>query len=316
MVGDGYTCLDPNLIVAGVEKITPERHDIPFVWAKAVNFTTQADTYIPKQLVDMPYIQLEGEALLRVSITTGAACGNSLQDAVKRGFLELVERDAFMLSWLTQTGLSEIDICGSKISQNTLLYHSLNEVNRYQLKPYFYRMVSFENIPAVVCVLKDDADVGVPFSVGAKCSDNFESAMLGALEESIQLRHWLRTIHTGELQGAEQPNSLIERGLLTQTPKYQESLDEWINASCENTEINFNDLKSEHSINYPSDLFFIDLSHRKPEKLKAHKFAVAKCIVPSFQPLYLTETLSDLAWSRILPRLKNKTINPIPHPFL
>lgn len=316
MTDNGLSCLDPNTIVAGIEKIVPKRHHIPFVWTKAVNFSTGNQSYIPKQLIDMPYIQVDDEALLRISITTGAACGASQGDAIKRGFLELVERDAFMLSWLTRSGLTKINKCLESISKSSLLFRSIHEVNRYNLKPNFFKMLAYGNLPAVVCVLRDDSGVGVPFSIGAKCSETIKSAILGALEEAIQLRHWLRTIDSVDKKEYSEPNTLRERGLLTQKPEYQEKLNDWLKTSCSGEELSSCELDKHHDVTFPADLFFVDLSYRMPEKVKDLQFSVVKCVVPSFQPLFLTETLSDLAWNRILPRLGSNVLNPTPHPFL
>ena len=40
--------------------------------------------------------------MLRWAVTTGLATGQSLEEAIAKGILEVVERDAFMISYLNR----------------------------------------------------------------------------------------------------------------------------------------------------------------------------------------------------------------------
>lgn len=317
LISEGFVCVDPNTIAAGVENPAPNRRELPFYWSDGFYAKSYEPVKIPTQLIDMPYSQGDDEAILRVSITTGAACGSGIEDAITRGYLELVERDAFMLSWLTMTGLTRINIESMRASKQQGFAKALNEVRRYKLEPEFFQMRNDKNIPCVVCVLNDTLSKIVPFSIGAKCATNFAASILGSLEEAVQLRHWLRTISGEQDENLNQPNTLRERGHMTLRRKYQTHLKKWISLATDSSQIlNLGRrINVDHIIEIPEEVVVCDLTYRMTDEIKGSGFNVVKCIAPSLQPLYLTESLHDYAWPRIEKR-KSGFLNTVPHPFL
>jgi len=68
-----------------------------------------------------------------------------------------------------------------------------------------------------------------------------------------------------------------------------------------------------------------DVNHRLPSRIRDMGFNTMKSVIPEFQPLYLTESLRDIAWERISFVERNLDINSpfpkgfineFPHPFL
>ncbi|MDQ7843932.1 MAG: YcaO-like family protein [Armatimonadota bacterium] len=70
-------------------------------WTKGVDLSTHAAVYLPAQLV---YLGAEagavaGDTPIGYATSNGMACGLSAEEAVLGGLLEVVERDAVMLTW-------------------------------------------------------------------------------------------------------------------------------------------------------------------------------------------------------------------------
>jgi len=73
-------------------------------WTKGVDLSTNASVYLPAQLV---YLGAEagvtaGDTPIGYATSSGMACGPSAEAAILGGLLELVERDAVMLTWYAQ----------------------------------------------------------------------------------------------------------------------------------------------------------------------------------------------------------------------
>src|ERR1043166_8592474 len=89
--------VDPRCIPFGV---APPKRDVAndrVEWTLGINLLTQAPLWIPSQLVFVPHLFRKGEVIWRAPITTGAAAGTSIEDALYAGICEVVERDAFMV---------------------------------------------------------------------------------------------------------------------------------------------------------------------------------------------------------------------------
>lgn len=72
-----------------------------FYWEKLTDFNTGKKVYIPAQCVYTKY-QFGQEKIIRIPVSTGAACHFDYQQALLKGLLELIERDNFSLHYLTK----------------------------------------------------------------------------------------------------------------------------------------------------------------------------------------------------------------------
>ncbi len=107
--------LDPRQLVLysseQYEKISwrPFREDAMLGWVKAYSFVQDKSILVPAMAVFLDY-QLQNEDEYFVErLSTGLAAGPSLLRAIVSAALEVIERDAFMISWYNKLPCSRID---------------------------------------------------------------------------------------------------------------------------------------------------------------------------------------------------------------
>ena len=69
-------------------------------WAEGFSLTKKERVLVPAFAVYMPYQSNIGEFPIVQQITTGLACGNTIEEAILSAVCEVAERDAAMLTWL------------------------------------------------------------------------------------------------------------------------------------------------------------------------------------------------------------------------
>jgi ribosomal protein S12 methylthiotransferase accessory factor len=332
--------VDPNSISAGMGRSTPDRRSFEIEWVSGFGLKPSRFSWIPSQLVFVPHSFSDDEVIIRPPITTGAAAGMTIEDALYRGLCEVVERDAFMISWLRQLRLTRLrPTRGLTGNESSILQNTLEASLRYKLMPQFFLLPTGVPLFTVLCVLWDFTGIGPAVTVGAKASWNVISATLGSLEEAHQMRPWMRHLLEENSQdtmpNAQLPRTLRERALLWLSKGPVQYLSAWLSQCQEEIEISDSHIgRSQASLGDLVDaiqaqggtVYAVDLS----AKLRRHHqrgptMNVVKAIVPEYQPLYLTEELRDYSWPRLdsaEKRLRVEALRPssqmssVPHPFL
>jgi len=333
LVQQNLCALDPFQLVIGDEHRHKSRRNDKISWIQGFDLNLQVPALIPAQLVFVPHIFRDNEAVWRSAVSTGAAAHSTLEGALYAGLCEVVERDAFQIAWLRQLRLTRINIT----TGDTYLYNSLNKLidagKRYHLHCELYQLPC--SIPLSVCmaVIWDNTGIGPRCSLGAKCSQSSLTACLGALEEAYQMRSWLR--YTLNKSGAFSKNkpldTLLDRSRHWLTHEASEVLKSWtqqftssISLSERPSELSLGELVE--SVKQDGGTpYFVDLTAKLPECLHQLGLHITKVIIPEYQPLNLTESMEDFALLRIdnaSQRLNAEALIPAgekfryPHPFL
>jgi ribosomal protein S12 methylthiotransferase accessory factor len=68
-------------------------------WVEGTSLATGQSAYLPGVMVYVPHQAVEGEVRVCDQISTGLACAHSRSSALAKGILEVVERDALMITW-------------------------------------------------------------------------------------------------------------------------------------------------------------------------------------------------------------------------
>src|SRR5439155_5927506 len=76
-------------------------------WVEGADLSRGCAAWLPAQLVYLP--PFPDEAPIGYSTSSGLAAAPTFDEAVLRGLLELVERDAFMLAWRNRLSLPLLD---------------------------------------------------------------------------------------------------------------------------------------------------------------------------------------------------------------
>lgn len=332
--------LNPAEVVSFSEKqrkYLPQKYlfneNSQFKWIKGYSLSLLRPVWIPAQLVFVPY-ETKSEPKIRRPISTGAACWTSLAGAIYQGICELIERDAFMITYLNKLKRAKINI--SK-RQNPLLKEICRAFKRYKLELYVVETTTDIPIPAFMAVIIDRTGVGPAVSVGLRASLNPEEAIIGAIEEAQHIRDWIR----GEMA----KNSYVkivkkktiddsgERSILwSKTDKISKldfllknsdfkNLSEIKNSSSERA---LGNLKTVLSFLKKTNLEVLYVDITQPEVKKAG-FEVAKVIIPKLHPLYIFEPPAYRGGKRLyqVPKIlgytkekaREEDLNEFPHPF-
>jgi len=309
----------------------------PFSWIPGKQLLSLKDAYIPAQLVYLSYRRKPGEGLLRLPISTGAASGTAYSASVYRGLCEIIERDAFMITYLNKLPRARVPLEKTK---NEDIRKLLDIIKNYDLKAYSFDITTDLGIYSFLSVIYDKTGLAAAISTGLKSSLNPTEALLGSLQEAIHPRTWLRREKdnfSGNRADLMKPVELSPRGLLwsslnavsqldflLKSTTITKPIDEYKDESEKTSEANLRKtvtLLQKHGY----DAYAVDITPNLPS-LKNTKFNVVMTIVPQLQPLYLDERFPFLGGNRLYtvpvtlgyfkkPK-KESELHEFPHPFL
>lgn len=308
-----------------------------FRWVPGWSLTRQKKTLVPLQLASFGYTApLKGlEPLLLMPVSTGAAAHRSLSAALLNGLLEVIERDAFMITWLNALTPPRIDYA-------TLKDESLQKIcallKRYRLDFFLLPLPSDMPVHTILALILDSTGVGPAVSVGAKSSGDLVRAVQGALTEAIACRSSVRRYYM--------ENPAHQKGSApTLDPKTldREGRLRWWSTIDKIKEIQFlvtgELVSAEASNRYPRHRndeealrYLVEVLKSKkhevvyvemldPRLRAALQFHAVMVIVPGLQPLHLFEGLPYVWGDRLdhVPQelgLRQRGVhNTLPHPF-
>lgn len=112
--------------------------------------------------------------------SNGLAAGADLNDAALRATLELIERDAFMLTWYCRLPGQELDVDGS-LDPGT---ESVLEMVRQQgARISFYLLNAGIHVPTVLCIARGNGKTWPGATLGLGCHLNLQTAVRKAVME-------------------------------------------------------------------------------------------------------------------------------------
>lgn len=332
--------VDPNSIVAGTDRKIADRRSTKIYWLSGSALADGSDRWIPYQLIAVPHLFVDEETVWRAPITTGAAAAFSAEEALYEGLCEVIERDAFMISWLRQLQLARVARLpeSGKDPLVSLLARTVASTLRYKLRPEFYVLPTGLPVSCIMCLLWDDTGLGPPDTIGTKASWNISLSMLGALEEALQERPWIRRIHarrsTVTRENDRRIETLTDRASLWLSKEAGVILQNWVEESsalvaseslydeCKPCSLRDLTLAIESQ---GATVYAVDLSLYLPDKIRELGIQATKIVIPEYQPLYLIEELTDYSWDRLVSaeeRLGTRAAQPssvpfsFPHPLL
>jgi ribosomal protein S12 methylthiotransferase accessory factor len=313
----------------------PFNEDTQVHWVEAINLNTNQACHVPAILVYAPYLcaKQSKERPIWQSITTGLACHCSQTEAVIAGLCEVIERDAFTITWQAQ-------LTRDKIALSSLSQTNKQLVSRFEQVGYQVHLINItmdNNSPSIMAILRSDNPNTLPIVTSASTAMDPEDSVRKALEE---LAHTER--HATQLKQALAP--LAEVADFTNIKTQSDHLIFWgshqrahltdflINST---TEINFNQLPNLacDDINQELQLLvkniaatghqplFSDVTSADISSLGIH---VIRAIIPGYQPLIMGHNNRALGNKRLwqLPqqlglsgRVPAQGDFPYPHPF-
>jgi ribosomal protein S12 methylthiotransferase accessory factor len=161
-------------------------------WTPAFRLPGGEPAFVPTQLIHLGR-PLHDEAHLGYATSSGMACAASFEEAILSGLFELVERDAFMLTWNNRLSLPLVDSSGEAdiVDDDRRYYRSTG------LRYHAVDLSVFHAIPTALGVVRDDAGE-IAFAVGCASAATMRDAVRKALREAFQTRTFARQLRSDD----------------------------------------------------------------------------------------------------------------------
>jgi ribosomal protein S12 methylthiotransferase accessory factor len=153
-------------------------------WVTGRKLPQDDEVLVPASLTYLNYSGQAGEPYLCPATSNGLAAGPDLESAMLSGLYELVERDAFLITWMNKLPVLSVDIA----SLGGLAKSICSHYRRFGVQMEIYDMTL--DLPAYVmmaCAV-DLSGKGPAVVVGLGCNLNPEIALEKALMEICQSR--------------------------------------------------------------------------------------------------------------------------------
>lgn len=302
-----------------------------FRWTKGFSLKRKKNLLVPAQLVSFNYAPMKNEPTILPPISTGTATGLSLDDAMYRGICEVVERDSFMISYLNKLPSPQINLNSIK---DMKIQGILNKLRRYKLEVIVLDITTDLKIPAFAALTLDKTRQGPSVTIGLKAGFDIKESIMGAIEESLMTRSWVRDkfIYLNPDYKQEKViQSLEDRAHFWFSVDMIKKLGFWLeNKNIKKfvpDKLNSAENKLKKTITSldknKMEIIYVDITHKT---IKRNGFWVVRTIIPQLHPLYLDEQYPYYGGKRLyetpikmkfLRNIKKETqLNSIPHPFL
>jgi ribosomal protein S12 methylthiotransferase accessory factor len=165
------------------------RSDFPFApftrrtpvrWTSGHSLLDDRAKWVPASSVYIPYIWAPNERPTKDLISTGLACGPTCANALLKALSEVVERDAYTITWHNRLRRPHIDLEGVDDPQ---IRRFVRVLRRLAVRPHVVYLTLDIPIPVFLIVMTRSA--GPPWTIVASGADlSPRHALLLALEEA------------------------------------------------------------------------------------------------------------------------------------
>jgi len=299
-------------------------------WTHSVEITSGKKVLVPAQLVYLPYV-FNKEKIIRLPNSSGAAIHNTKKKATISAIYELVERDAFLLSYFLKDKITLIDIKKSTKDLESVQKY----LEMYKLELYIVFTLTDMPLYTIASIVVDKTGVGPSISVGLRAGIDLEKTILGAIEEAQYGRVGVRDFYSQQDKVIASPkpyqlDSLNNRALfwypLNRIRKINFLLTKK-KTPYSKVRKNYNYEKNKkkeyaHVVGFLKKIgykaFMIDITPKEVAKIG---LSAVRVIMPDLQWLYLEESYKTLNNKRINKfkkeaQNKQQKLNDFPHPFL
>ena len=163
--------------------LVPYQHDLTCRWVWGYSFQKQSPMLVPEHCAYYGVPTSEENPAFVFDVSNGCALGNCLEEAIFHGMLEVVERDAFLLTWYARLKIPRLDLRSVTDSTIRLLIEHLEYQSGYTI--YALNATLDHAIPCLYLLGIDEHNrEGMPKAfVAAGSHPHPEQALLKALRE-------------------------------------------------------------------------------------------------------------------------------------
>ncbi len=186
----------------------PDFAPVPFLgstrvrWVRGAALPSGAPAWLPVQLVYLTALPpAPGEALIGYTTSSGLACAPTFGEALERALLELVERDAFVLTWTNRLSLPRLEIGGCAGAEAFLGRY----VEPTGLAVSAVDLSVFHGVPTVLALVRSARADDVALAVGAAAVRCAPTAWRRAVAEAFAGRAWARLVRREQPERTYEP---------------------------------------------------------------------------------------------------------------
>lgn len=328
-----------------IEKFGMVKYDEskPINWIWAYSWKTKSPVLIPEQIAYFDANKNSQEKRFVYETSNGVSLGGSLQEAVLYGLYELIERDAFLLSWYNHYQPKKIalsSIKDEKIRETIRLV----EANGYKI--HIFDITTENRVPAVWVLLENpNKDAKVRSYTAAGAHSNPYKAIESGLVEAITSMPIYESIMPAEEERAHLLNrdysqvtkmedhvlmysvaeSFEQLEYLFDNEEYRtvEELYSWWEEEKRETSLTKTLEKILNRIlEYHEDILIVDQSN---DLIGGYGFHCAKVIIPSMLTMHFGEQFKRMNTERVCTGavlsgwrqepINENDISRVPHPF-
>jgi len=291
----------------------------PLEWVEGRWVDGGDPVWVPALSAYLGYDAAPAEQLGQIT-TNGLAAGRDFEDAGLRALFELVERDAFMLTWLARLPARRLDVGTSAGPEGAEVLRQLGEQGA---SVQLYLLEVGHTVPVVACISYGDGRrwPGAALTLGCHLSPR-TAALRAILEHGQSCPHLRAMIEAGTAKIPATPDdvvTLMDHALYYFPRERAEAAFEFLRR-CETNPIPLVALEEPEEITLAScgarlsgaglRAALVDVT--SPD-LRSGPFRVARAVGPWFQPVDFGHRLRRLANPRL--RRFASALNPDPHPL-
>ena len=168
--------------------------DTRLAWIQGMALPGDEPAWLPAQLVHLA--GHEDEPPICRATSSGLACQSTVEAATVAALLELLERDAFMITWKARLSWPLLDWRDDE----QLVSFEETFLRPTGLRWHAVDLSSFWDVPIVAAVVRGGSTLGV----GAAAAPTVQRAVMKALDEATRVRTWARALRAA---GAVAPDA-------------------------------------------------------------------------------------------------------------
>lgn len=302
----------------------------PIHWDWGYSLTRRKQVLVPALYVYCPY-ELES---FDFPSSTGLAAGTSREQAIQNAIFEIIERDAFVVTWVNKLLTPVLDL---ETTGDETIREFLKECSFLDIRVLIRRIDTDIAVPTFAAILLDESGKGPPLSLGCACHLDPLIGIKRALKEAVGTRYTQRLINQQKRlprSRAKLPVRTIEDHALFYSGR--ESLKHVDFLTLPSPMMRFTDIPCFDLGGYRKnvgrcleilrgkgmDTIAVDLTQ---EDVGSLGFSVVRVIVPGMVPMYFGEDHIPMSKERLyrVPKLSGfrrllpqGELNRVPHPFL
>jgi ribosomal protein S12 methylthiotransferase accessory factor len=303
-------------------------------WVAARELPSHHVVYVPASLVYLQFPQHRAEDALTPATSNGLAAGPTLEYAILHGLYECMERDAFLVTWMTKIPAPEVLFAKAPALADSIREH----YRRFGVDVRVFRMCTDLEVHVMLAIALDQTGSGPAAVVGLGCHASPAKALERSMLEICQVhpgeaRRYREEAPGNRLKSAEDVKTLEDHSAWASMP---EQLSEFSFLINDGNVLRLEELPDYSTGNIESDLeqcvgtlrrsgsrvLYVDLTTSDVVDYGIH---VARGIATNLQPIHFGWGEERLGGRRLfeLPHklgfapavLAESDLNPCPHPL-